>query len=57
MKKPKWTIRKEKIGKYNHYYFYDNEMGFYTICCIFDKNFKRYLNEFKSKNESYELDF
>ena len=52
--KPKWTIYKEKIGRWNHYYFYDNEVGLYMISCIFDKNLRRYINEFKSKNESYE---
>ena len=53
--KTKWTVYKEKKGKWNHYYFFDNEKGLYMISCIFDKNLKRNLDGFKKNNESYEL--
>ena len=53
--KTKWTVYKEKKGKWNHYYFFDNEKGLYMISCIFDNNLKRNLDDFKKNNESYEL--
>ena len=54
---PKWIITKEKIKNINHYYFFDNEKQLYMISCIYNKNLKRYIKEFKDNKESYKLNF
>ena len=54
---PKWIITKEKIKNINHYYFFDNEKQLYMISCIYNKNLKRYIKEFKNNKESYKLNF
>ena len=53
----KWIVTKEKIKNVNHYYFFDNENKLFLISCIYDKNLKKILKEFKNKNESYSLNF
>lgn len=54
---PKWIITKEKIKNINHYYFFDTTKNLFMISCIYNKNLKRYIKEFKDNKESYKLNF
>lgn len=57
MQKIQWIIYKEKIKNINHYTFFDTTKNLYMISCIYDKNLKKILKEFKTNGESYKLAF